>query len=183
MVGVSARTTGRPAHRSVAPSTASPALQIIRGLYGDLTLQAGVADVTSVLRQNVKSNQLYLPAESKVAWLGDPAPGRAKSLLIIFRIGNNLYLKLIADMAGDTISAATAQRAMLLIGSSQQAPVAPRVQQPARPVQVSAPNQMLGGVPVMVTQPGAASQPMTQTQQEVQMGNVQQRRMEQFRQQ
>lgn len=199
----------QPRGRVAQPSPLS-VLQIIRGLYGDLTLQAGVVDVTAKLQQSIQNNQLSLPAQSKMTWFGDPAPGRAKSLLIIFRIGNNLYLKLIADMAGDIISPATAQSAMLLIGqqvpiaqqqaqaaASAGAVVAPRVQQQAQVATTVAPRgqqqaiipqqaaqqatQSLGGVSVMVAQPGAVAQPAAPSQQEVQMRNVQQQRMMQFR--
>lgn len=173
---------------AAAQPAVSSALQIVRGLYGDLTLEAGVADVTAILQKNVQNNQLYFPAnQSKATWLGDAAPGRAKSLLIIFRIGNNLYLKLIADMATDTISPATAQNAMLLIGSpaSAQAPVAvpamPRTQQQAAVQPSRVQSQMLGGVAVTLAQPGTASPSSAPSQQEVQMRNVQQQRMQQFR--
>lgn len=179
----------QPRGRGTQPAALS-VLQIIRGLYGDLTLQAGVVDVTAKLQQSIQNNQLSLPAQSKTTWLGDPAPGKAKSLLIIFRIGNNLYLKLIADMAGDIISPATAQSAMLLIGQptpivqqQQQAPAAPRVQQQAVATQpsVQPATQSLGGVQVMVAQPGTVAAPSAPSQQEVQMRNMQQQRMQQFR--
>lgn len=179
----------QPRGRGTQPAALST-LQIIRGLYGDLTLQAGVVDVTTKLQQSIQNNQLSLPAQSKVTWLGDPAPGRAKSLLIIFRIGNNLYLKLIADMAADIISPATAQSAMLLIGQpasivqqQQQAQAAPRVQPQAVAAQpsVQQATQSLGGVQVMVAQPGTVVAPSAPSQQEAQMRNLQQRRMQQFR--
>ncbi len=185
IVGVVAVPRGAAAQPAV-----SSALQIVRGLYGDLTLHAGVADVTGVLQNNVQKNQqLYFPAnQSKATWLGDPAPGREKSLMIIFRIGNNLYLKLIADMSEDTISHATAQNAMLLIGSNAQAavvkpkavsvaPRAPQLQKQAPTIQ----SQMLGGVSVTLAKPGTASPSSAPSQQEVQMRNVQQQRMQQFR--
>lgn len=188
-----------PLRRGVAAT----GLQIVRALYGDLTLQAGVSDVTVALQSSVVNNQLTLPAQSKVTWLGDPAPERAKSLLIIFRIGNNVYLKLIADAAGDTISLQTASSAMLLIGQPQQPqrvnrPQQQRIQQPMQQPQVGQAVQaagaqaqqvqgnpdmtsMLAGTGASVVSPGTVSQQQYTSPQQSQLTTLQQRRLEQFR--
>lgn len=172
-----------------AQFTAPPVLQIIRALYGDLTLQAGVSDATLALQKSVRNNQLVLPAQTKTTWLGDPAPGRAKSLLIIFRIENNVYLKLIADAAGDTISPATVQSAMLLISQPQvvatqaQQPAVQQTQAPPAPVQQvqmsSATAATLAGAGAVMTQPGAAQQQQAPVQNKLSV--LQQSRLQQFR--
>lgn len=181
VIGVSSIYSAR---RTVQTQPGATGLQVVKALFGDLTLQGGVSDVTANLQNSIRNNQLVLPAQTKVTWLGDPAPGKAKSLLIIFKIGNNVYLKLIADAAGDTISAATAQRAMLLIGQQQSnlQIVAAQQQPQPQPVQVqqAAATSMLAGTGVMVAQPGSVSQPAALTQQQQQFGALQQRRLQRF---
>lgn len=194
-----------PGKSPLRRAVATTGLQIVRALYGDLTLQAGVSDVTAALQSRVVNNQLTLPAQSKVTWLGDPAPERAKSLLIIFKIGNNVYLKLIADAAGDTISLQTASSAMLLMGQSQQLqrpqqvrqqkPLQPmhqpmRQSQAVQPVQAAVSQQQAQGVPDMTSMlagtGASAVSPETVRQQQYapqqnQLTTLQQRRLEQFR--
>lgn len=170
--------TARPRGAPTVPQVQS-GLQIVRALYGDLSLHGGVLDVTTTLQKSVQNNQLVFPAQTKSTWLTDPAPGKDKTLLIIFKLGNNVYMKLIADAAADTISAATAGSAMALIaipGAVQpQAPARQTIPQPAAAV----------SMPPMLRAVGATTTPQTTTPrytapQQNQIGSITQHRLQQF---
>jgi len=76
----------------VAPLGAAPGLRIFYARYG-----AGndMADVREKLRPYLQGNQLTMPVTAQI--LGDPAPGVAKQLHVIYEINGRTWDKVVPD--------------------------------------------------------------------------------------
>ncbi|MGY6648015.1 glycosyl hydrolase [Wenyingzhuangia sp. IMCC45574] len=70
---------------------ALPNLQIIKAEYGTF-LPDGLVDVTDVVVQSIKNNNLHVHATRSLC-SGDPAPGYKKELRVQYKIGEEVFLK------------------------------------------------------------------------------------------
>jgi len=102
---------GGPGVGLYTSSSSDTGFQVLKAWYGDLTqlniTQANIAnittssshvrDVTAITQGMVQNNVILYSSNSKNQYYGDPAPGIAKGLFVIFRAEQDLYFQTLSE--------------------------------------------------------------------------------------